>query len=73
MYGVVPRIESRYPLTGGYYRALFAGDLGFRMVASFSRYPNLLGLSLVDDPFTPAGLANPLGGWPAGSIVIGFA
>ncbi len=73
LYGVVPRLRSRYPLTGGYYRALFDGTLGFRVVASFSRYPNLPGLSLVDDPFTHAGLANPLGGWPTGSIVAGFA
>jgi hypothetical protein len=64
LYGVIPRLDDRYPLTAAYYRALFAGDLGFTPVESFTRTPNLFGLALVDDPFTRPGLESPLTGTP---------
>ena len=36
-----------------------SGSLGFELLRSWSRYPNLAGWSLVDDPFD--GLAPPAG------------
>jgi hypothetical protein len=66
LYGVIPRLDDRYPLTAAYYRALFAGDLGFTPVESFTRAPTLFGLSLVDDPFARPGLESPLTGTPPG-------
>ncbi len=72
-YGVIPRLEGRYPLTAAYYRALFSGDLGFELVRSFERPPTLLGWQLVDDPFRWPGLPNPPGGWGDRAINLGPA
>ncbi len=73
LYGVIPRLDDRYPLTAAYYQALFAGKLGFRLEKAFMRQPNLLGIKLYDDPFTRPGLADPLPERPMPSIVLGFA
>jgi hypothetical protein len=73
LYGTIPRLSERYPLTSAYYRALFAGDMGFEFERAFFRYPNLLGISLVDDPFHRAGLTTPLIDWPGDIINLGFA
>jgi hypothetical protein len=59
LYGVIPRLSERYPLTAAYYRTLFAGKLGFELDRVFTRTPNLLGLSLCDDPFSRADLNIP--------------
>jgi hypothetical protein len=60
LYGTIPRLGDRYPLTGRYYRALFGGELGFELAATFSREPNLFGISLYDNPFIRPGLPDPL-------------
>jgi hypothetical protein len=39
LYASISRLPSRYPLTTAYYRALFAGELGFELVADFTSYP----------------------------------
>jgi YYY domain-containing protein len=49
LYGSIPRLPLRYPMTREYYRLLFAGRLGFERVATFTSYPNLLGLEIKDD------------------------
>jgi hypothetical protein len=41
LYGSIPRLPLRYPMTSEYYRALFDGRLGFDKVAEFSSYVNL--------------------------------
>jgi YYY domain-containing protein len=41
LYASIPRLAARYPLTVEYYRALFAGELGFELVADFAAYPGL--------------------------------
>jgi len=38
-YGALARLPERYPVTGGYYRQLFAGELGFRPAGEFLRGP----------------------------------
>lgn len=39
LYASISRLPARYPLTTAYYRALFAGDLGFDLAADFTSYP----------------------------------
>ena len=41
VYASIARLPARYPLTTAYYRALFAGELGFELLADFSSYPAL--------------------------------
>ncbi len=41
LYASIPRLPARYPLTTEYYRALFAGELGFELEAEFTSYPAL--------------------------------
>ncbi|NDJ53980.1 MAG: phospholipid carrier-dependent glycosyltransferase [Chloroflexi bacterium] len=59
LWGVIPRFPERYPLTATYYRLLFSGQLGFEVEQSFSRHPQLLGISLHADPFSRANLPDP--------------
>ncbi len=58
-WGSILRVPERYPYSSAYYRALFAGDLGFELVHGFARYPTLAGVSFLHDPFTAAGLERP--------------
>ena len=41
LYGSIPRIPQRYPMATEYYRALFAGELGYKLVATIASYPTL--------------------------------
>ncbi len=54
VYGVVPRLPERYPLSSRYHQLLFDGSLGYELVWVGDRTPNLFGLSLRADTF----------GWP---------
>jgi len=49
LYGSIPRLPLRYPITTEYYRLLFSGGLGFEPVATFTSYPTLGPFRLVDD------------------------
>ncbi len=60
-YGAVARAPERYPYSSNYYALLFSGALGYQLDESFSAYPSLLGISLVDDPFRRAGIPMPNG------------
>ena len=46
IYDSVKRMPAEYPVTTAYYRKLFAGDLGYRLVASFENSPSIFGLDL---------------------------
>jgi hypothetical protein len=41
LYASISRLPARYPLTNEYYRALFAGELGFELLADFTSRPAL--------------------------------
>ncbi len=49
LYGSIPRMPERYPMTTEYYRRLFAGELGFTQVASITSYPTLGPWTINDD------------------------
>jgi YYY domain-containing protein len=59
IYASVSRLEPRYPLTNAYYRALFAGELGFELVADFTSSPSLFGLVQFPDQETPFPVPEP--------------
>lgn len=58
-YGVVTRLPQHYPLSHQYYERLFAGDLGFDVVAVTGRSPHLGMLSIWPDRFGDTGLTIP--------------
>ena len=49
LYGSIPRLPQRYPMTTRYYQMLFSGELGYEQIAEFTSRPGLLGLEFVDD------------------------
>ena len=49
LYGSIPRMPQRYPMTSDYYRALFSGELGFELVHTGTSYPELAGWTINDD------------------------
>jgi YYY domain-containing protein len=49
LYGSIPRLPWRYPITTRYYELLFQEQLGFHLIGTFTSYPSLLGFSLNDD------------------------
>ena len=59
LYGSIPRVPERYPLTSRYYQLLLGEKLGFRLVYFAAVYPRLLGVTLVDDTFRDPPLPVP--------------
>lgn len=59
IYGVVPRLAARYPLSSQYHQLLFAGELGYEPVFVTTRTPNLWGLAWQHDTFDWPGLVPP--------------
>ena len=59
VYGVVPRLPERYPLSGQYHQLLFDGALGYEVAAVYGRSPQLFGIHLQTDTFGWPGLAPP--------------
>ncbi|MCX6023840.1 MAG: glycosyltransferase family 39 protein, partial [Chloroflexi bacterium] len=59
LYGTIPRLPDRYPITTRYYRLLFSGDLGYELAYVASASPSFLGVTLADDTFGRPGLPSP--------------
>ena len=49
IYGSVPRLPQRYPMTIRYYEAMWSGELGFEEVYRADADPRLFGIRLGDD------------------------
>ncbi|MGC9359562.1 MAG: DUF2298 domain-containing protein [Anaerolineae bacterium] len=49
LYASIPRLPHRYPMTTRFYEALFAEELGFERVATFTSRPRVLGIPIRDD------------------------
>ena len=59
LYGSIPTLPDRYPLSSRYYRLLFAGDLGFEVDYVAEAHPNFLGVTFLHDTFSRPGLDAP--------------
>ncbi len=75
LYGTITRLPERYPVTSAYYRLLFGGELGYRLANVETAYPNLAGVTLVDDTYGRPGLSTPQGQEtpPGLNINLGYA
>jgi len=49
IWGTMPRLTKRYPVTSVFYTKLLRGDLGYKEVATFTSYPQLFGREINDD------------------------
>ncbi|TKJ28290.1 MAG: hypothetical protein CEE40_11800 [Chloroflexi bacterium B3_Chlor] len=49
LFGSIPRLPCRYPVTTRYYELLFREELGFQLLSTFTSYPSLFGFSINDD------------------------
>jgi hypothetical protein len=60
LYGSTARAPERYPSTARYYKSLFDGRLGYRLVQlhEIQRQPRMGSIGLVTDPFETAGLPS---------------
>ena len=58
-YGVIPRLETRYPISSQYYDLLFDGKLGFDIAYVYTRMPNLMGISLRPNTFSWPDIEEP--------------
>jgi uncharacterized membrane protein len=48
LWGSIPRLPMRYPMTTLYYKLLFEGKLGFKQVGHFTSFPTVLGIPFND-------------------------
>lgn len=48
-YAPMARLAGRYPMMSAYYRQLFAGELGYELVATFTAYPRIGPITIRDD------------------------
>ncbi|HUV94522.1 MAG TPA: glycosyltransferase family 39 protein, partial [Anaerolineae bacterium] len=49
LYGSIPRLPTRFPVTTRYYEALFSGELGYDHLVTFTSRPRLFGVEIADD------------------------
>ena len=59
LYGTIPRLPERYPLSSRFYGKLFQGELGYELVRVEASEPTLAGVVLQSDLFSRAGLPVP--------------
>ena len=59
LYGTIPRLPERYPISNSYYHLLFSGQLGYQVVNVESSYPHLLGVAFANDTFSRPRISTP--------------
>ncbi len=59
VYGVVPRLPDRFPLSSRYHQLLFDGALGYELAWVGGRAPRLFGVTIRPDTFAWPGLTPP--------------
>lgn len=58
-YGVIPRLPERYPISSQYYQLLFDGSLGYELMYTSMRSPNVFGYYVKPNSFQWPGLEPP--------------
>ncbi len=48
LYGALPHLPERYPMSIEFYKLLFEGKLGYELVGDFHTYPKLFGIEIPD-------------------------
>ncbi len=48
LYGALPHLPERYPMSIRFYELLFSGQLGYELVGDFHTYPSLFGIEIND-------------------------
>lgn len=59
LYGTIPRLPERYPITTEYYNLLFSEQLGYTLADVKTSYPSLFGVGFVDDTLGRPNLPAP--------------
>ena len=59
LYGTIPRLPERYPLSTEYYRLLFSEQLGYTLADVQTAYPALAGVGFVDETLGRPDLPEP--------------
>jgi len=59
LYVTISRLPACYPVSSRYYQELFAGNLGYELVFTTAVYPQIAGITLLDDPRESLPLATP--------------
>ena len=59
LYGTIPRLPGRYPISTAYYRLLFSEQLGYTLENVQTSYPELFGVRFVDDTLGRPSLPAP--------------
>ena len=65
LYGTIPRLPERYPVSTAYYRLMFSKQLGYTQMDVQTSYPSLFGVALVDDTLGRPDLPS-VGNWVGG-------
>ncbi len=61
LYGTIPRLPERYPMSSEYYERLFDGSLGYELVYADTRPVQSLGVTYREDQFTRVNFDPPVG------------
>lgn len=59
LYGTVPRLAERYPMSRRYYELLFGGKLGYELVHFSAAHPHFAGVAFYEDTFSRPDLPVP--------------
>ena len=62
LYGTIPRLPERYPVSTAYYRLMFSKQLGYTLADVQTSYPRLFGIAFMDDTLRRPNLPS-AGNW----------